>query len=153
MSEMQRDPVAQHRFEVRYQIIAPVVLATIIITIPVIVLGVLVATDSLTMGQLTTTASLLAVVCVLLPLVLVMAVLDFGLIMLIWGSEKIPSLLVPVIRWLRETVQRISGMAQKLTGWTAEPVIWLEARLAQISTFLDGLIHWFDEPEEKVEND
>lgn len=140
------DPIiAKHRRDVFFYILLPILLSALLITGVVVMLGVMVAQDTLTMTQIRTTASVLAIIFVLLPAVLLMVVLDFVILMLAWGNGQIPKYLVPVLRWMRRSLFKITDLITRGADLTAEPVIIIKRTLVRWSAFLDGLVHWFDE--------
>ena len=147
------DPIAQHRRDLRLKIVSPIVGATIFVLFPIVILSILLMIGKIEKGQLTTISVIMAGVCVLIPLVTLMAGLDFAMIMLIWGTEQVPAFLVPVVRWLRKTTQQVAALLQTAIDWTSEPVIFVEKWLVYISTFLDGLVNWFETYDEEIENE
>jgi hypothetical protein len=149
----QNDPILRHRRDLRVKILGPIIGATLFILSPVVILSVLLYTGDIDKGQLTTVSAIMAGVCVLFPLVTLMAGLDFVMIMLIWGTEQVPGFLVPVIRWLRKTSQQLANLVQMAIDWVSEPVIFVEKWLTYIGTFLNGLVNWFETYDEKAENE
>ena len=144
MSEF--DPIiAKHRRDVFLYILLPLGLTGLLITGSVLGAGILVAQDTLTMTQVRTTASILLIIFVLLPAVLLMAAIDFVIIMLAWGNGQIPHYLVPVLRWVRRMLLKIADFIGRGADLTAEPVIIGKRTLVRWSVFLDGIAHWFGE--------
>lgn len=144
MSEF--DPIiAKHRRDVFLYILLPILLTGLLISGLVGVAGVMVAQDTLTMTQVRTTASVLLIIFVLLPAVLLMAAVDFAIIMLAWGNGQIPRYLVPILRWVRRTLLKVANFIGRGADMVAEPVIGAKRTLARWSIFLDELAHWFDE--------
>lgn len=148
-----RDPIARHRRDFRLKIVTPIIGATLFVLSPIIILSILLITGEIDKGQLTTISVIMAGVCVLLPFVTLMAGLDFAMIMLIWGTEQVPAFLVPVVRWLRKTTQQAAALLQTAIDWTSEPVIFVEKWLVYISTFLEGLVNWFETYEDEIKNE
>lgn len=151
--ESSQDPIVRHRRELRVRIVAPIVVAAVFVLSPIVILALLLNSGEIDRGQLTTVSAIMAGVCVLLPLVVLMAGLDFLMIMLIWGTEKIPAFLVPVVRWLRKTSQQLARLVQMTIDWTSEPVILVEKWMVYIRTFLEGLVNWFETYEEEIKNE
>lgn len=149
----QLDPIiAKHRRDVFLYILLPILLTGLLLTGLVLGVGILVAQDVLTMTQVRTTASVLLIIFILLPTVLLIGVIDFVILVIVWGNGQIPHYLVPALRWVRRMLLKISNLLTQGADMAAEPVIVTKATLVRWSVFLDELAHWFDEEKPANEN-
>lgn len=138
-----RDPIATHRRDVRLKILFPLVGGFVLILAVVIGLGLLVAFGRLTPTQLTTTANIMLVIFILLPLAILFGALSAGMIIIGAASSQLPKWVAFLLRPVRRLVQRLAGLAQKLVPMTSEPIIFIEKQYTRISTFLDRLSNLF----------
>ncbi len=142
----QFDPIiAKHRRDVFLYILLPLLLTGLLLTGLVLGAGILVAQDVLTMTQVRTTASVLLIIFILLPTALLIGVVDFVILVIVWGNGQIPHYLVPALRWVRRTLLKISNLLTQGADMAAEPVIITKATLVRWAVFLDDLAHWFEE--------
>lgn len=125
-------------------ILLPLVGLATLISGLIIGFGVLVLLGEWSQQQLRVMADVLLIIFVLLPVVLVMAILDFLLIMLAWGNGQIPRFLVPILRFIRRTLLRSAGWANRGSEWVIFPIIFIHRTLASLSAFLSELLMWFE---------
>jgi hypothetical protein len=127
----------------RLKVLLPLALSMILVLAVVVAIGVYTATGDLSPRQVSTTASILAIVCVLIPLAVVAGALSFAILIVPYGTGKLPQWTAALLRPLRSLIQSTNQFLQRAAGIAAEPVIFVERQLARIVAFLDGLLHFF----------
>ena len=103
----QTDPVKKHRRDVRWKIVAPIVVVGLLVIAMGIVFIVEVATDALVFEQVSVVAGILAIPFILLPLMLLCVVPYLLTAVLAIGAGKVYARTRPAIRSTRRRWQRV----------------------------------------------
>lgn len=147
---MASDPaVIKHRRDFRYKIILPIALSALGMILLLFVLPiVLVSTDTISAGQISTVASVMLVICILIPLVLVFLALDVLFIMLAYGSAQIPAKIYGPLQSVRRLIQRASGITIQAADKVNQPMLALNARVARWEYFIGHMLGLSKKPSE-----
>lgn len=137
---MSLDPVTKHRREFRRQIILPLALSTLGMIFLLFFLPIaLILNDTISKGQVATVASVLLVICILVPLVIVFLVVDVLFIMLAYGTAQIPAKIYGPLQSVRRLVQKTGQITVQAADKTNQPMIAINARLARWEYFINHL--------------
>ncbi len=134
------DPVAKHRREVWLHIVLPVVLSAGLIVLSVVGLFTAAIAGWISPEQITTISSVLLTICILLPLILVMLLVDIGVLALVWLVSKAPTTITPPMRNLRQKADVSSTWVVRQTERLARPAIAFNARWTRWERFAVGLV-------------
>ncbi|MBI5931375.1 MAG: hypothetical protein HY862_18855 [Chloroflexi bacterium] len=147
---MSLDPIVKHRRDFRRKIVLPIALSALGMIFLLFVLPlILVATDTISKGQIATVSSVLLVICILVPLVLVFLVLDVLFIMLAYGSAKIPAKIYGPLQSVRRLVQRTSSITIRAADKINQPMLAVNVRLARWEYFIGHLLGLSKKPPEE----
>ncbi len=146
---MASDPIAKHRRDYRYRIILPVALSALGMILLLVALPiVLVSNDTISEGQISTVASVMLVICILVPLVLVFLAIDVLFIMLAYGTAQIPAKIYGPLQSVRRLVQRTSSVTIQAADKINQPMLALNERVARWEYFIGHMLGLSKEPPE-----
>lgn len=131
-------PVRRHKRDVRWKIVAPVVISAIIVLAIGVVLIVAVAADSLVFKQVTVVSLCLGIPFILVPLALLCVVPYLLVAVLAIGVGKAYGVTRPVIRSARHFTERVTARTHRTMPRLARPLIALNQRLSRWEHTLMG---------------
>lgn len=132
------NPVRKHRRDVRWKIVAPIVVAGLLVVAIGVVFIVGVATDGLVFEQVSVVSGLLAIPFLLLPLVLLCVVPYLIAAALAIGVGKVYARTRPVIRSTRRFTERVTVRTDQTMPRLARPLASLNTRLSRWEHTLVG---------------
>lgn len=130
------NPVAKHRRDVWLTIVLPMSLTAGLIILVILGLLALTLTGTWEAYQITTIASILGIVCFLLPLVIVVAIIDVGLFYLLWLDARAIGGVTPLLRRVRQTVEKVTGWVPPMAEKLVRPLIALDTHLTRWEQFI-----------------
>lgn len=134
----QTDPVKKHRRDVRWKIVAPIVIVGLLVIAMGVVFIVEVATDALVFEQVSVVAGILAIPFILLPLMLLCVVPYLLTAVLAIGAGKVYARTRPTIRSTRHFTERVTARTHQTMPRLARPLVGLNARLSRWEHTLVG---------------
>lgn len=134
------DPITKHRRDVWLRIVLPVGLAAGLLVLTLVVLFTLAVAGILSQEQISTIASIMLSVCVLLPLTLIMMLLAAIFIGMAWAVAKLPGAVTGPLRQLRFRVTGIAASVPGVSTRLVRPLIALDSRLTRWEYFVRGLV-------------
>lgn len=130
-SIMSDQSLQKHKRETFRQIYLPVVIPVLLLVIFAVGMFALAMTDYVTAREIGVMAGLLGVVCVLLPLVLLMLVLDAALLGLALGAGYLRDFATQPLELAREYSQKGAELAHQTSERLATPIITARTKVAQ----------------------
>lgn len=135
---VQPDPVEKHRREVRWKIVAPIVVAALLVIVLGAVFIVEVAANALVFEQVSVVTGILATPFILLPLVLLCVVPYLIAAVLAIGVGKVYARTRPAIRSTRRFTERVTARTHQTMPRLARPLVSLNTRLSRWEHTLVG---------------
>jgi len=125
------NPIQKHRRDVRWKIVAPVILASLALVAFGVALFASVAADALVFDQVSVIMGVLGTVFVLLPLALLCVLPYVVVAALAIGAGQLYARARPPIRSARRLTERVSARAHRTLPRLARPLIGFNTRIAR----------------------
>lgn len=136
------EPTQKHRRDVWLQMVLPIVGVGLVLTLLIVGLFTLAVAGTLSAQQIETMASVMMIVCILLPMALVMMLLNALMVIIAVGTGKIPAAMRPMLESVRIQVEKIARTVSTVTTRFAQPFITLDTRWTRweelVNSFFGG---------------
>ncbi len=142
------EPTQKHRRDVWLQIVLPIIGVGLILTLLIVGLFTLAVAGTFSAQQIETMASIMMIICVLLPMVLVMLGLHVLMVIIAVGTGKVPALLGPILESVRIRVEKVAKAVSSVSTRLAQPFISLDTRWTR---WEQAVSSFFSPPEPKTQ--
>lgn len=134
------NPVAKHRRDVWLMIVLPMTLTAGVLILVILGLLSLNLTGTWEDYQVTTAASVLGVICFLLPMAIVLGIVTIALAYLLSLNDRLIGGTTPVLRSVREKIEKVTGWLPPLAEKLVQPLIALDTRLTRWEQFIIRMV-------------
>lgn len=146
------DPVRRHRRDVWLKIILPVALSAGLIMLALVLIFVGTVSGTFEPEQVTVMASIFLSLCIVLPLLILAAVGSITAIAMAWGAGKLPRIITPPLRGIRESVDDFAAWLPTLAERLTDPLIALMAQLTRLEQIIGRLVGFYRTEEETADS-